>query len=327
MLPYRKTSTFPASFWARACRIDIVGSMLFAGALCSGIMALSFAGAMYSWSSGVIIGLFCCTGFLWIMFGFQQATAIFTTKDDRILPIHILRSWEMWSLIIQAGCSIAMVFVIIFYVPLYFQFVRGESAIRSAVDLLPFLFAAVLTMLISGRLITAFGYYKLWFLVGSILALIMAVCLYTTIKLDTSHGVIYAYLILGGVGTGLGAMNYAPVMSAIVPNEYAADAATIFGCVDTLCGAIAVAVANSIFVNRATNSIQVLLPDTPKATVQNAIAGIGTDFTKQLPPILRKAVLQAVLNAIKDTWIQMIATAALSLVLSLLLRHRKLRDL
>ena len=326
ILPSRKTSASPACLWTRARRIDILGSMLFAGALCSGIMAVSFGGALYSWNSGTIIGLFCCSGMLWIMFGVQQATAIFTTKEDRILPLHILQSWEMWILIIQTGCSIGMLFITIYYIPLYFQFVRGESTIQSAVDLLPFLFTSVSAMLISGRLITSFGYYKLWFIAGSGLALIMSVCLYTT-GIDSSHGRIYGYLILGGVGTGLYAMNGGPVMSAIVAKEHVADASTVFGCVDALCGAFSVGITNSIFINRASDSIQKLLPSTPRATVQEAIAGVGASLTDNLPPSLRTAVLQAAFDAIRDAWVQMIATAALSLVLASFLRNRKLSEL
>ncbi|KAL6714356.1 hypothetical protein ACLMJK_007779 [Lecanora helva] len=325
-LPSRKAQHVSASPWAGARQIDVIGSVLFAGALCTGIMAVSFGGAVYLWESGVIIGLFCCSGVLWIIFFIQQAKATFTTEEYRLLPLHILHSWEMWILIAQTGSSIGILFITIFYIPLYFQFVRGESAIRAAVDLLPFLFTSVLAMLISGRLISDFGKYKFWFIVGSCLALIMSVCLYT-LKSDTPHGEIYLYLVLGGFGTGLYAMNSGPVMSAIVAKEHSADASTVFGCVDTLCGAFSVAIANSIFINRATDKIQKLLPSTPRSTVQEAIAGVGASLTDQLSPTLRGAVLQAALDAISDVWIQMIATAALSFMLSLFLRNRKLNEL
>ncbi|KAL8831081.1 MAG: hypothetical protein Q9191_001062 [Dirinaria sp. TL-2023a] len=165
-----------------------------------------------------------------------------------------------------------------------------------------------------------------WFVTGSSLALIMSVCLYTT-EIDTSHAKIYGYLILGGVGTGLYAMNAAPVMSAIVAKGNTAAASTIFGCVDIISSSFSVGIANSIFVNRASDSIQKILPATPRATVREAITGVGGSLTDQLPPPVKAAVLQAVLNAIKDAWIQMIATAALSLALSCFLRSRKLSHL
>ena len=171
----------------RARRVDIVGSLLFAGALCSGIMAISFGGALYPWTYRGSIGLFCCSGALWIAFSVQQATSTFTTKEDRILPIHVLRSKEMWNLIFQTGCPIRILYIAIYYIPLYSQFVRGESAIRYAVDLPSFLSTSIFAMLVSGRLIREFGWYKLWFTTGSGLAFIMSTCLYKT-DIDTSHG-------------------------------------------------------------------------------------------------------------------------------------------
>lgn len=325
VLPSRKTPLASTGFWSRVRRIDFAGSVLFAGAICSFIMAISFGGALYPWSNGRIIGLLCCSVFLGIAFGFQQSTCLFTTKENRIVPLHILGSLEMWILILQTGCSIGIVFITVYYVPLYFQFVRGQSAIRSALDLLPFLTTTVFAMLISGPLIARFGYYKLWFMVGSSLALIMCVGLYR-IKIDTSHGQIYGFLILGGIGLGLYAMNTGPVMAAIVAKEHVADAGTIFGGVDNLCGAFSVGIANSIFINRATDGIQKLLPTTPRAVVQEAITGVGARLTDELPPSLRTAVLEATLEAIRDAWVQTIATAALSLVLCFFLRTRRLSD-
>ncbi|KAL8757547.1 MAG: hypothetical protein Q9199_002153 [Rusavskia elegans] len=326
VLPPDEPSGSHKSLWTRIRRIDTPGCLLFVGALISGIFGLSFAGSLYPWSSGRIVGLFCCSGVLWIAFSIQQVTALMTSKEDRILPIHVLRSWEMWNLIVQTGCSVSMLFVTIYYIPLYLQFVRGQSAIRSAVDLLPFLFNSVFSMLVSGRLITNFVWYKLWFIAGSSLALMMSVCLYT-LELDTSHGKLYGYLILGGVGTGLYAMNSGPAMSAIVAKEHIKDAGTVFGCIDTISGAIAVGIANCVFVNRATDNIQRILPDTPKVVVQEAITGVGASLTDQLEPAVREAILQAILDAIRSAWIQMMATAALSLFLSFCLRNKKLSDL
>ena len=326
LLPSCRTSAPSGSVWTRICHIDILGCVLFAGALTSSLMVLSFGGALYAWSSRVIIGLFCCTCALWLLFIVQQATTTLTKKRTRILPIHILKSLEMWLLIIQIGCSIGVLFITIFYIPLYFQFVRGESAIRSGVHLLPYLFTTVVAMLISGRLIMSYGHYKLWFVAGSSLTLIMSACLYT-IEVDTPHGRIYAYLIIGGIGCGLYSMNAGPVMAARVAKEYVSDASAIFACVDTLCGTLAVGVTNSIFINQATSNIQKVLPGTPRATVQDAIAGVGASLTDQLSPQLKFEGLQAVLNAIKDAWVQMIATAALSLVLSLFLRKGRLSEL
>ena len=286
-------------------------------------MALSFGGGVYSWASGQVIGLFCCSGCLWILFGLQQATAFWTTKNDRILPVHVLLSGEMWLLILQIGCPISIMFITVYYIPLYFQFIRGETAIRSAVDSLPFLITLVATILVSGRLIGTFGYYKTWFIAGSTLALVMSICLYKT-EVNTSHGKIYGYIIIGGIGSGLYMMNAGPIMSTIVPAEHVADTGTIFGAVDVVSSSISVAIANSIFLNRATDNIQSILPHIPRSHVQEAIAGVGASITEGLSAHETDLVLEAIMDAIKSVWIQVIATACLSFVLSLLMRNQKL---
>lgn len=71
ILPSQKTVASSAGLWSRIRHVDILGSVLFAGALSSGVMAVSFGGASYPWTSGAIIGLFTCSGVLWIIFGIQ----------------------------------------------------------------------------------------------------------------------------------------------------------------------------------------------------------------------------------------------------------------
>ena len=246
---------------------------------------------------------------------------------SRILLIHILRSWEMWIFIIEIGCSTSTLLVIIYYIPLYFQFLGGESALPSGTDLLSFLSASAYPMLTSGRLIII-GYYRLWFMVGNFMTLIMSICPFTT-EINTSHAYarIYVYLSLDGISTGLCALNAGPVMAAIVSKENIADASTISGCIDAICGTVSVGIANCIFIDRATNNVRRILPNAPRAIVEGAIAGLGASFMKQLPSSHKLMVLQAELKAINDVWFQIIAAAALLFLLSLFLQNIKLGQL
>ena len=288
-------------------------------------MALSFAGIVYNWTDARIIGLFCCSGTLWLCFGIQQATATLTTEDDRILPISILRSLETWTLLLEVACPISCLFMVIYYTPLYLQFVRAETAIRSATDMLPFLIPFVFFMLASGRLISI-GWYKIWVITGSTLAVISSVLLYKA-DVGTSHGLLYLYLIISGAGIGLYIMNSGPVMAAKAPPHLVAEASTIFGCTDTISGVVAVAIANNIFYNRATSGIAPLLPHVPRATLQAAITGVGSSVFSTLSEPTKQRLLQTVLGAIKDVWVQLIVTASVSFVLSLLLKRETLGHL
>ena len=63
-------------FAKRLSKLDIIGAVLFAGALSCGIMAVSFGGLLSAWQDQTIIGLFDGSGFLWILFGLQQGFGI-----------------------------------------------------------------------------------------------------------------------------------------------------------------------------------------------------------------------------------------------------------
>lgn len=130
-LPFRKSPASSACPWARACRIDIPGALLFVDARCSEIMAISFGGPFYHLNSGAIVGLLCYSGVLWLLFGIQGPTATFTTKADRILPLHILNWWGKWILIIQIGSSICMLFITILYPAILSLCTRVDDSISS----------------------------------------------------------------------------------------------------------------------------------------------------------------------------------------------------
>ena len=55
-----------------------------------------------------------------------------------------------------------------FYIPLYFQFVRGDSPLAAGVRLLPFIVLMVFFGLLNGAMMSLFGYYMPWYLAGGI---------------------------------------------------------------------------------------------------------------------------------------------------------------
>src|SRR3954470_22647119 len=80
------------SFLNRAREMDYFGGTLTVGAFVSGVMAVSFGGVTYPWNSGRIIGLFVCSGVLFILLGIQQVYTIFTTTSRRVFPIEFFKS-------------------------------------------------------------------------------------------------------------------------------------------------------------------------------------------------------------------------------------------
>lgn len=57
-----------------------------------------------------------------------------------------------------------------FYIPLYFQFVRGDEPLTAAVRLLPFICIMVFFGLLNGAFMSKIGYYMPWYLFGGAFA-------------------------------------------------------------------------------------------------------------------------------------------------------------
>ena len=156
----------------RFARIDFVGLLLIIGTLISAIMAINFGGVLYAWGSGQIIGLFVVAGVLTILFALQQTFTVLTSKSDRMFPVHFLRSREAVLLFVCAAAINAAGFIPIYYIPIYFQFTHGDTALNSAIRLLPLIFLLSFFILVNGHFMSKFGYYQPWYAFGSALAIV-----------------------------------------------------------------------------------------------------------------------------------------------------------
>lgn len=167
----------------RLTGFDFLGAILSIAALVTLMLAINFGGTLYSWESSQTIALFVVSGVLFVLFAFQQLYSVTTTPANRMFPVHFLRNREAVLLFILAAVSNASAYVPIYYIPIYFQFTRGDSALESAVRLLPLIFFLCSTILLNGFLMSKFGYYQPWYAAGAALALISTTLLCRQLRL------------------------------------------------------------------------------------------------------------------------------------------------
>ncbi len=156
---------------------DVVGTTLSVAAVTCLVMAINLGGTLYPWDSGRIIALFVIAFVLFILLGIQQGIPVFTTRSTRIFPAHFLHSWNAVLLFMCAAAVNTSGFVPIYYLQLYFQFTRGDSAITAAVRLLPLILVLSASILANGHLMSRFSYFQPWYIFGSLSALVGGVIL------------------------------------------------------------------------------------------------------------------------------------------------------
>ncbi|TVY40902.1 Efflux pump, partial [Lachnellula occidentalis] len=325
VLPSQSKGGPGVSVMSRIRTIDWVGIVLFVGAACSIIMGTSFGGALHAWKSGQIIGLFVCSGILWILFWTQQALCLFTTPEFRFFPIKYLKSLEMIILFVQIAAGSACTLVPVFFIPLYFQFVQGDSALDSGVRLLPFIGVLVVGLLVNGGLMGVFRIYSPWFTVGGIIVVIGSALLHT-VNLNTDRARIYGYTAILGFGTGLFVQAPFAIAQAKVQASELQDASSFITAGQISGIAFSLSISNSIFLNLSTKNIAALLPNIPLNEIQSLLAGVGASFLDDLSPTQRAAVLGILVHDISRMYIMLITTGVLITILSVFMKREGLNS-
>ena len=214
------TDPIPGTPYGRRFRnFDYVGSVLITAAITTLVMGINFGGTSYAWSGGETIALFVVSAVLFIAFGIQQTFCLLTSVEERVFPIQFLKNRNAILLFICAAAVNTAAFIPIYYIPIYFQFTRGDTALMSAVRLLPLIFLLSATVFANGQLMVKWGSFQDWYIGGSVLVLIGGVlmCKFrsmpgfcvrfvddTAARIDatTSTSAIYGYEVLLALGSG-----------------------------------------------------------------------------------------------------------------------------
>ena len=137
--PERKAEA-KVSWKERAKQFDIYGFIIFLPAIICLLLALQWGGSTYAWGSARIIVLLVLFGVLITGFIVIQ----FFKGDNATVPIRIIKQRSIagasWFAFAQGGAF----FVLIYWVPVWFQAIKGTSATKSGIDTLPMVIALVL---------------------------------------------------------------------------------------------------------------------------------------------------------------------------------------
>ncbi|EED18319.1 efflux pump antibiotic resistance protein, putative [Talaromyces stipitatus ATCC 10500] len=293
----------------RVSELDYPGIVLQAGMLSALILAINTGGILYPWNSGRIIATFVVFGLLWVLLGIQQVWAIATTVSRRIIPVQFFRSRTVLLLFVATAAGGACAFT--------------EGALEAGVRLLPFVVVMVVFVFVNGQLMARLGHYIPWFFVGGLLTVAGAALMYT-VDQGTSEDQVYGYTVLIGTGVGMYLQASFSVTQAVVDMENIAPAIGFITLAQFIGITIALAIANSILLNSSQDRIQHILPDVPVSEIQGAILGAGSSLVQNLPLDLKIQVFAAIVDAIDEAYVLVIAGGALVAISSLFMRRQRL---
>jgi hypothetical protein len=314
-LPKRNSASLN---WRRKIlEIDLIGAFFLICAIISLLLALQWGGTTYPWSDSKVWG--CILGFVLLIAIFigQQ----FWRKDRATIPPRIFGQrtvlfCSLYSLFVNIA-----VYPHIFYLPFYFQAVKGTTAVESGIRNIPYLTSIIISSMIIGAAITGVGFYKPFMIVGAAIFTVGAGMIYT-LGVDSDSGKWIGYQILAGFGAG-GGVQIPFVAIQVVLNSKdmpTGNAITIF--FNSLGGAISITLAQNIFLNGIYTEIPKYAPEVSPLMIINAGA---THIREFVPPADLPGVLQAYMLSLNQTFILAIAAGSIATLLALFVEAKSVK--
>ncbi|KAL4740438.1 MFS general substrate transporter [Aspergillus similis] len=287
--------------------LDPIGTVIFVPAIICLLLALQWGGVTYEWSNGRIIALFVIFGVAVVAFIALQVVL----GNKATVPTEIARQRTIAFASFFGLCIGGSFFIMIYYIPIWFQAIRGVTAVRSGIDSLPMILSNVIGIILSGGLTTKFGYNAPFFIASSIIMSIGA-GLITTFTVDVSQAKWVGYLFLYGLGVGFGFQQGGVAAQAVLPLSKVSIGTAIVMFLQMLGGSLFVSVAQNIFTKELISNLEAL--DIPNFSPTDVVNGGATSVRS----IVSEAVLPEVLLAYNDALVKVFQLALIMGCLSLL---------
>ncbi|KAL3419414.1 major facilitator superfamily transporter [Phlyctema vagabunda] len=279
----RKTSEL-TGFRSQMARLDLLGTLTFVSVTICLLLALSWGGTTYAWSSARIIALLTVAGILFLLFIGVE----YWRGHGAIISLWLLRKRGMCAAIWFGICLGGVFFVDVFYVPLWFQIVDDVPAVRSAILFIPFMLSVVGDFIAAGFGAAVTGYYTPSVYASSIFMSIGTGLLTTVRPQSTSRARWVGFQILCGAGIGLGEEQGLYMVQTALPEAHVATGVGIVLFAQTFGGALLMSVAQAVFLRDISKALQTLAPNLDlHAVLDGASTALPSSSHAQASPELQ----------------------------------------
>ncbi|CAO3652066.1 unnamed protein product [Cunninghamella blakesleeana] len=310
-LPTPKTT-----FADKLKRIDYAGTVIVLVAAILFLLAMNFGGELYPWKSAAVI--------VPLVFSFLFA-GVFAYVESKfakepIVPPRLFKNRSVVGILFTNWWFGVSFFSLVYYLPIYFQVVKGDSAMWSGIRLIPMQLVICAASVTTGLLISKFQLYRPFIWIGTCL-LTLHIGLVSLFDVDTGFPMIYGITVIGGVGMGLMfSSTIIAIQAAVEPKDIAV--VTGLGNFARLLGAaVGVSISSSILNSELKDNLPTVLP----AEYAEIIMKQALFIYNGLPEEYKAPTIQVYCDAIRLIWYVVTPLTALSIIGGALVKHYNLR--
>ncbi|PCE13377.1 multidrug MFS transporter [Microbacterium sp. SZ1] len=303
--------------------IDYFGIVLLAVGVSTLLIWVSMGGSQFDWDSSTSIMLAVTAGVAIAAF----ITVEFFVKEP-IVPMSLFRN-RTFTLSVIASIAIGVsMFATSVFLAQYFQLARGATPTESGLMTIPMIVGQMGASIIIGQLVSRFGKWKGWMLLGSVLVTI-GVSLMATLRYDTPFGLVATYMVVLGAGLGMVMQNLTLIVQNDTAPQQLGAASSNVNFFRTIAGTIGVTIMGSLLSSSVADYVKDGLEGFVPASQEevDALQHLGSgDVPKvgQLPESVRSIVESAYGHGIADAFIIAIPLAVIAVIAIAFIKNKPL---
>ncbi|MCR2763935.1 MFS transporter [Microbacterium sp. zg.B48] len=250
----------------KKARIDYLGIVLLAASVSLLLVWITNAGDTFDWWSletilmagGALVG-----AILFVIVEFRSR--------EPLVPLSMFRNRTYTLSVIASIATGVAMFGTSVFLSQYMQMARGATPTEAGLLTLPMIGGLLLSSIIVGQLISRFGKWKIYLIVGSVL-LIAGSVLLSTLRYDTNFVLVSLYMFLLGAGVGMTMQNLVLIVQNTAKPEEMGVASSGVAFFRSLGGTIGVSVMGAALATSVTG-----LFASSKDALTAAIVNLGAD--------------------------------------------------
>ena len=315
--------------------LDLVGVATFLGAVVPVLIALTLA-ETNSWTDSSVLTWFGVGLVFLVLFIIAEARA-----SDPMIPLDLFKNRTFSVAVVATFFAVFGFSILIIFLPLWFQIVKGESTTASGYLLFPFLVGLIFSSIVAGQVVSRTGRYKA-LLAGAMLVMAFGLFLFTNLRGDTPLPAMWLWMLIAGLGVGPTMAIFTLIVQNDVPFARLGTATSDLTLMRQIGTSVGLTMAFTLFRNNLTlDSIKshMLAAGVPPTILQhlpavdpNQLTAVGGDSISQefakagsAAPMVAAGFFDAFSQAIADSVPLGVAAALVSFVVVLGLKEKPLR--
>ena len=303
--------------------IDYLGIVLLMVGVSGLLIWVSMGGSQFDWDSvtSYVLGI-----------GSAVAIVAFVIVEmfvkEPIIPMTLFRN-RTFTLSVLASIAIGVsMFATSVFLAQYFQLARGATPTESGLMTIPMIVGQMGASIIIGQLVSRFGKWKSWMMLGSVLALI-GVSLMSTLRYDTPFALVAVFMFVLGAGLGMVMQNLTLIVQNDTPPQQLGAASSGVNFFRTIAGTIGVTIMGSILATNVAaymkDGLGSFVPKSPDEI--DALKHLATGDVPNmsgLPDSIRTVVESSYGHGIADAFLIAVPLAILGVIAIAFIRNKPL---